>query len=178
VHNWTVEQTTEWLATNVELPQYIPNFIQHGVTGATLPRLAVNNMHYLGNVLGIKDPIHKQKIALKAMDVVLFGPPKDYSHHVKDLILVTLLLGALIGCWYAYRQNKNSRRHLRRMMKDMEGLHKAELALDHLQVSHLIIIKYNFSNCLIINEFIHSFIHSFIEIAVILELLTSLPQYF
>jgi len=39
-------------------------------------RLAVNNMHYLSNVLGIKDPIHKQKIALKAMDVVLFGPPK------------------------------------------------------------------------------------------------------
>lgn len=39
-------------------------------------RLAVNNMHYLSNVLGIKDPIHKQKIALKAMDAVLFGPPK------------------------------------------------------------------------------------------------------
>ncbi|XP_069679430.1 stromal interaction molecule homolog isoform X2 [Periplaneta americana] len=133
VHNWTVEQTSEWLATNVELPQYVSNFIQHGVTGATLPRLAVNNMHYLSAVLGIKDPIHKQKIALKAMDVVLFGPPKDYSHHMKDLILVTLLLGALIGCWYAYRQNKNSRRHLRRMMKDMESLHKAELALDHLQ---------------------------------------------
>jgi stromal interaction molecule 1 len=33
-------------------------------------------MHYLNNILGIKDPIHKQKIALKAMDVVLFGPPK------------------------------------------------------------------------------------------------------
>lgn len=33
-------------------------------------------MHYVGNVLGIKDPIHKQKIALKAMDVVLFGPPR------------------------------------------------------------------------------------------------------
>lgn len=33
-------------------------------------------MQYLSNVLGIKDPIHKQKIALKAMDVVLFGPPK------------------------------------------------------------------------------------------------------
>lgn len=39
-------------------------------------RLAVNNMHYLNNILGIKDPIHKQKIALKAMDIVLFGPPK------------------------------------------------------------------------------------------------------
>lgn len=39
-------------------------------------RLAVHNMHYVGNVLGIRDPIHKQKIALKAMDVVLFGPPR------------------------------------------------------------------------------------------------------
>ncbi|CAG2060798.1 unnamed protein product [Timema podura] len=56
-----------------------------------------------------------------------------YNNHIKDLVLVTLLLGALIGCWYAYRQNKNSRKHLRRMMKDMESLQKAELALDHLQ---------------------------------------------
>lgn len=38
--------------------------------------MAVNNMHYISNVLGIRDPIHKQKIALKAMDVVLFGPPR------------------------------------------------------------------------------------------------------
>ncbi|XP_078051197.1 stromal interaction molecule isoform X1 [Augochlora pura] len=133
VHNWTIEQTSEWLSSNVELPQYVPNFIQHRVTGATLPRLAVNNMHYLNTVLGIKDPIHKQKIALKAMDVVLFGPPKDTGHSVKDLILITLLFGALIGCWYAYQQKKNSQKHLHRMMKDMESLHKAELALEDLQ---------------------------------------------
>lgn len=41
--------------------------------------LAVNNMHYVSTVLGIKDPIHKQKIALKAMDVVLFGPPRGIT---------------------------------------------------------------------------------------------------
>ncbi|KAF7997060.1 hypothetical protein HCN44_005337 [Aphidius gifuensis] len=133
VHNWTIEQTSEWLTTNVELPQYVSTFIQHRVTGATLPRLAVNNMHYLSNVLGIKDPIHKQKLALKAMDVVLFGPPKDTGHSLKDLILITLLFGALIGCWYAYQQKKSSQKHLRRMMKDMEGLHKAEIALEDLQ---------------------------------------------
>ncbi|KZC10244.1 PREDICTED: stromal interaction molecule homolog [Dufourea novaeangliae] len=133
VHNWTIEQTSEWLSSNVELPQYVPTFIQHRVTGATLPRLAVNNMHYVSNVLGIKDPIHKQKIALKAMDVVLFGPPKDTGHSIKDLILITLLFGALIGCWYAYQQKKNSQKHLHRMMKDMESLHKAELALEDLQ---------------------------------------------
>ncbi|KAL6259335.1 hypothetical protein P5V15_009250 [Pogonomyrmex californicus] len=133
VHNWTIEQTSEWLTSNVELPQYVPTFIQHRVTGATLPRLAVNNMHYLSNVLGIKDPIHKQKIALKAMDVVLFGPPKDTGHNIKDLVLVTLLFGALIGCWYVYQQKKNSQKHLHRMMKDMESLHNAELALENLQ---------------------------------------------
>lgn len=39
-------------------------------------------MQYLNNVLGIKDPIHKQKIALKAMDVVLFGPPKGNYYYI------------------------------------------------------------------------------------------------
>lgn len=38
VHNWTVEQTTDWLTTCVELPQYVPHFINYKVTGANLPR--------------------------------------------------------------------------------------------------------------------------------------------
>lgn len=38
VHNWTVEQTCDWLVTCVELPQYVPNFIHNRVTGAHLPR--------------------------------------------------------------------------------------------------------------------------------------------
>ncbi|TMW41006.1 hypothetical protein DOY81_013913, partial [Sarcophaga bullata] len=55
-------------------------------------------MHYVSNVLGIKDPIHKQKIALKAMDVVLFGPPRETGTRWKDYILVTLLLSAIMRC--------------------------------------------------------------------------------
>ncbi|CAD7089747.1 unnamed protein product [Hermetia illucens] len=133
VHNWTVEQTTDWLAQSVQLPQYVDLFRLHKVTGAVLPRLAVNNMHYVSNVLGIKDPIHKQKIALKAMDVVLFGPPRETGTRWKDYILVTLLLSAIIGCWYAYQQNKNAKKHLRRMAQDMEGLQKAENALQEMQ---------------------------------------------
>lgn len=58
----------------------------------------------------------------------------ELSNHIKDGILVTLLLGAIIGFWYAYKMNKNSRRHLKRMIKDMESLQKAELALENLQV--------------------------------------------
>lgn len=42
VHNWTIEQTTEWLALNVDLPQYVTNFQQHRVSGATLPRFYSN----------------------------------------------------------------------------------------------------------------------------------------
>lgn len=38
VHNWTIEQTVEWLTINVGLSQYAQNFIQHKVTGASLPR--------------------------------------------------------------------------------------------------------------------------------------------
>ncbi|CAH1393437.1 unnamed protein product [Nezara viridula] len=133
VHNWTIEQTVEWLSIGVGLPQYSHVFAANGVDGATLPRLAVNNMQYLNNVLGIKDPIHKQKIALKAMDVVLFGPPKESNNHVKDIVLVTLLMAALIGFWYTYRMNKISKKHLKRMMKEMESLQKAELTLEDLQ---------------------------------------------
>ncbi|XP_058444661.1 uncharacterized protein LOC131426173 isoform X2 [Malaya genurostris] len=133
VHNWTVDQTTEWLAQSVQLPQYVHLFRLHKVTGKVLPRLAVNNMHYVSNVLGIKDPIHKQKIALKAMDAVLFGPPRETGTRWKDLLLVTLLLTAIIGSWYAYQQNKNAKIHLKRMAKDVEGLLKAEVALKDMQ---------------------------------------------
>lgn len=52
----------------------------------------------------------------------------------KDYVLVTLLLSAIIGCWYAYQQNKNAKRHLRRMAQDMEGLQKAEKTLQGMQL--------------------------------------------
>ncbi|KAK7604887.1 hypothetical protein V9T40_006073 [Parthenolecanium corni] len=133
VHNWTVEQTADWLASSVELPQYVPLFIIKRVTGTHLPRLASSNGQYITNTLGIKDPIHRQKIMLKAMDVVLFGPPKENVSYTKDLILTTLLMLATIGCYYAYRQYRSSKNHLERMVLDMESLQKAELNYQNLQ---------------------------------------------
>ncbi|CAB3251695.1 unnamed protein product [Arctia plantaginis] len=132
VRNWTVEQTVEWLSQSVDLPQYKTLFLQHRVTGATLPRLAVNNMQYLSNVLGIKDPKHKQKLVLKAMDVVLFGPPK--GSRWKDWLLASLLLGAVVGGWAALRAGRASRSQVQRMLRDMEQLRKAEITLNELQV--------------------------------------------
>lgn len=38
VHNWTTEQTTEWLVHFVELPQYASHFRIHNINGTKLPR--------------------------------------------------------------------------------------------------------------------------------------------
>ena len=58
----------------------------------------------------------------------------DSGNLTKDLVLVSLLLTALVSCWYIYTQNKRSRKHVQRMMKEMESLHRAEQALEDLQV--------------------------------------------
>ncbi|XP_030568645.1 stromal interaction molecule homolog isoform X3 [Drosophila novamexicana] len=42
VHNWTIEQTTDWLAQSVQLPQYVDLFKLHKVTGAALPRMILD----------------------------------------------------------------------------------------------------------------------------------------
>lgn len=88
---------------------------------------------FLTKILGVTNPIHRSKITLKAMDVVLFGPPRDPSSTTKDIILTSLLVIAITGLAYAYRQNKRSQEHLKRMMSDMEGLSKAEETLKDLQ---------------------------------------------
>jgi hypothetical protein len=54
--------------------------------------------------------------------------------HIKDIILLTLLVGACGACWYAYRQKILSQEDLQRMMKDMESLHMAEQKLIETQV--------------------------------------------
>ena len=127
-----MEVTIDWLSNNCELPQYADHFRKHSVTGTKLPLIAVGGS-FLSKVLGITNPIHRSKITLKAMDVVLFGPPKDSSSMLKDVILSTLLVLAVTGFIYAYRQNKRSRDHLQRMIKDMESLSQAERTLQDMQ---------------------------------------------
>jgi len=133
IHNWTVDQTVEWLSgSHVELPQYADQFRRHGVNGSRLPQVAVST-GYLAKVVGVTNAIHRSKITLKAMDIVLFGPPKSDSNPIKDLILTSLLIAAVTGLLYAYRQNRKSQLHLKKMMQDMEGLSKAEQSLIELQ---------------------------------------------
>ncbi|XP_075270403.1 stromal interaction molecule 1 isoform X2 [Opisthocomus hoazin] len=134
VHNWTVDEVVQWLITYVELPQYEETFRKLQLSGHAMPRLAVNNATLMGSVLKMTDRSHRQKLQLKALDTVLFGPPLLTRHnHLKDFMLVVSIVIGVGGCWFAYIQNRYSKEHMKKMMKDLEGLHRAEQSLHDLQ---------------------------------------------
>ncbi|XP_058613785.1 stromal interaction molecule 1b isoform X8 [Onychostoma macrolepis] len=133
VYSWTVEEAEDWLINCVELPQYVDSFRKNDISGKALPRLAVKNATLLLSVLKIPDRSHAQKLQLKALDTVLFGSPLSKHSHLKDLMLVVSIVIGVGGCWFAYIQNRNSRDHVGKMMKDLEGLQSAEQSLLDLQ---------------------------------------------
>ncbi|KAG6923622.1 stromal interaction molecule 1 [Chelydra serpentina] len=134
VFNWTVDEVVQWLITYVELPQYEETFRKLQLSGHAMPRLAINNATMMGTVLKMTDRSHRQKLQLKALDTVLFGPPLLTRHnHLKDFMLVVSIVIGVGGCWFAYIQNRYSKEHVKRMMKDLEGLHRAEQSLHDLQ---------------------------------------------
>ncbi|CAM2113437.1 unnamed protein product [Caretta caretta] len=130
VHNWTQEETLQWLVEFVELPQYEKNFKDSNVKGTTLPRIAVNEPAFMIAHLKIIERSHRQKLQLKALDVVLFGPLARPSHNwMKDFVLAISIVIGIGGCWFAHTQNKTSREHITKMMKDLESLQTAEQSL-------------------------------------------------
>ncbi|XP_072314675.1 stromal interaction molecule 2 isoform X3 [Eucyclogobius newberryi] len=134
VHNWTNQDTVQWLKECVELPQYEKNFRDFRMTGNTLPRLAANEPSFLSMQLKILDQRHKQKLVLKALDAVLFGPPQRAQHNwMKDFVLMFSIVIGVGGCWFAYVQNKSSKVHISQMMKDLDSLQHAEQSLLDLQ---------------------------------------------
>lgn len=134
VHNWTQENVLSWLREFVELPQYEKNFKELRVNGNTLPRIAANEPSFMSTHLKIQDQQHKQKLKLKALDVVLFGPPTRPPHNwMKDLILMVSVVMGIGGCLFAKAQNKSSKEHILKMMKDLDSLQRAEQSLRDLQ---------------------------------------------
>ncbi|XP_030643744.1 stromal interaction molecule 2 [Chanos chanos] len=134
VHNWTQEEVLRWLKEFVELPQYAKNFRELHANGNTLPRIAANEPSFMSTHLKIQDQQHKHKLKLKALDVVLFGPPTRPPHNwMKDLLLIVSVVMGVGGCWFAQLQNKASKEHISKMMKDLESLQRAEESLRDLQ---------------------------------------------
>ncbi|XP_030599715.1 stromal interaction molecule 1-like isoform X3 [Archocentrus centrarchus] len=134
VYNWTVDKVVEWLIHYVELPQYEDAFRKMNFNGSAMSRLAVKNTTLTLSILKILDRSHVQKLQLKALDTVLFGAPLMNRHnHLKDFMLVVSIVIGMGGCWFAYIQNRYSKDHMKKMMKDLEGLQRAEQSLHDLQ---------------------------------------------
>lgn len=60
----------------------------------------------------------------------LAGPPHNW---MKDLLLIVSVVMGVGGCWFAQAQNKASKEHISKMMKDLESLQRAEQSLRELQ---------------------------------------------
>ncbi|XP_062244835.1 stromal interaction molecule 2-like isoform X2 [Platichthys flesus] len=133
VHNWTQDEVLRWLKDFVELPQYERNFKDFKVNGNTLPRIAANEPSFLSVQLRVLDQRDKQKLNIKALDVVLFGPPARPHNYMKDLVLIVSVVMGVGGCWFAQSQNKASKVHITKMMKDLDSLQRAEQSLTDLQ---------------------------------------------
>uniref|UniRef100_A0A915ECW2 SAM domain-containing protein n=1 Tax=Ditylenchus dipsaci TaxID=166011 RepID=A0A915ECW2_9BILA len=144
--DWTEKEVVEWLKTAVKLPQYTTNFINAKVSGIALPRMAIQNSSYIANVLGIKNFVHRQKLQLKALDVVLFGF-QDMTSRLKDIALAALVV-LLVTILVVFKAHKNrSRRQMEQMStrltelmsmeNDFEGAQQKLEQRRHSHVDHI-----------------------------------------
>lgn len=124
VYNWTIDETIYWLTQYVELPEYAQMFQERAINGSVLPRLAADPQFL--NRLGITDPSAKKKISIKAMDVVLFGPPKFGSSKVRDFFVGIVTVLALSSCYFFYNRATASQRALKALQTNLESLQRAE----------------------------------------------------
>lgn len=109
----------DWLEHCVELPQYANTFREHQITGRQLPYIAINYGQILQSMLLITDSQHKQKIQLRAMDVVLFGPPVQPSQWKDTIVIISIIL-CTCGIIYALRQRKISKAHIDKFIADLK----------------------------------------------------------
>lgn len=132
VYNWTIDDTIYWLVNYVELPEYSILFKENSVNGTLLPRLAADTQFL--SKLGITEPSAKSKISIKAMDVVLFGPPKlgNYSK-LRDIIVSIVILIAVSACFVFYTRNRASQLALKATVNKLELLQKSEEQMSELQ---------------------------------------------
>ncbi|KAH7731501.1 Protein STIM-1 c [Aphelenchoides avenae] len=118
---WTNEELVDWLTHAVKLPQYAANVVAAKSSGIALPRMAVQNSSYVSNVLGVRSFVHRQKIQLKALDVVLFGF-HDKSSRLKDIALAALAIG-LVSVLILFKAHRNrSRRKMEELASRLSEL--------------------------------------------------------
>ncbi|WKX99918.1 hypothetical protein Q1695_014635 [Nippostrongylus brasiliensis] len=129
---WTNEQVLNWIVNEVNLPMYAERIVQLNIDGTVLPRLAVHNSTYMTNQLGIKSSVHRQKLRLNALDVVLFGH-RNPSSKTKDIALALLLLLLTSVLILYVKQRRRARLQVTELSQKLKELKNMENEFDHVQ---------------------------------------------
>ncbi|CAK8684587.1 stromal interaction molecule homolog isoform X2 [Clavelina lepadiformis] len=128
VHNWTVAQMADWLAADVDLPQYASKFKQYSISGAAMPILAGNSSLLLSLVDGVKE--HRLKLWLKAMEVVLCGYSRSKSNFLKDVLLTISIALALGGIAFGVHVRRNAALAIATMQDKLSNLQREMRKID------------------------------------------------
>ncbi|KAI6177170.1 Stromal interaction molecule-like protein [Aphelenchoides bicaudatus] len=125
---WTSYDMINWLTNVVRLPQYADNFLAAKCAGLSLPRMALQNSSFLIEILRIKNPVHRQKIQLKALDVVLFGVHDTST--IKDAALAILAASFIILAGFFFKHQKSSQQQVSELSKQLSELNNMETNFD------------------------------------------------
>lgn len=129
-YKWSSSDVLHWLETEVQLPQYKEKILMHKVDGQALPKLAMKNMYFLTSILRITSAIDKQKIRLKTVDLILFGPPKNgKQNRVKDIFLSSCLAITISLSVLGYQKYRDSEKCLRQLTSQLDSLTESEDSL-------------------------------------------------
>ncbi|KAI6215110.1 Stromal interaction molecule-like protein [Aphelenchoides besseyi] len=137
---WTTYEMVNWITTVVRLPQYADNLVKAKSSGIVLPRMAVQNSSYLIEVLKVKNSVHRQKIQLKALDVVLFGV--HVSSTMKDVALAILAASFIALCVVFVTHRKKSHKQLEELSGQLAVLNNMERNFDNTSSEDLEQLKY------------------------------------
>ncbi|CAL2035065.1 CBN-STIM-1 protein [Caenorhabditis brenneri] len=129
---WTNERLVEWLINDVNLPSVADTVKLRRIDGKILPRFASPSSDYLNKELGIKSSVHRQKLRLNSLDVVLFGY-KDNNNRTKDILLALLAL-LLTSLLYLYvRQKQKAQRKVNELSNKLSELKIMETEFEDVQ---------------------------------------------
>uniref|UniRef100_A0A1I8EGG5 SAM domain-containing protein n=1 Tax=Wuchereria bancrofti TaxID=6293 RepID=A0A1I8EGG5_WUCBA len=131
--SWTTTDMVNWLENTVRLPQYASVFIGMEIDGRALPRMAVANSTYLLSDLGIKNSVHKQKLRLKALDVVLFGFSDGNASRLKDIALSVLVIVLVTVLFVLKMQRTRSHMQMEQLAAKLSQLKSMQSNFEDIQ---------------------------------------------
>ncbi|OAF68587.1 hypothetical protein A3Q56_03679 [Intoshia linei] len=130
-YRWTNDDIIVWLVDIVKLGDYTNIFIENNITGALIPKLAVNKT-FIIKELGINDINHVKRIKIVSLGTILFEDHKK-NNNIYTYILITCLLVCICLCSILYLRYYNSKQHLKLLFDKLTELKRSESELKILQ---------------------------------------------